>query len=278
MANKRKLGRKAKLILALPAVLILLLAGFILTHSGLGINDNNLPKFIQSDFVDLSKIYSISKFRSLAGHDFSGNGETCRSMKHYFEPQQTDASARYMSEHQGIPAKPNGVDDIPVFSPVDGTIVDISQEHTPIGQQISIRPEKANQFNVRLFHVWPSKDIHGGIFLLGFGGTHVKAGQKIGVLGATQGTDISVQIGDMPWNEHYVSYFDVMPDNLFAVYQARGLKSRGDVVLSRAYRDAHSVTCQKKGDEKFNLPAGYNSSVEDYVHLSGYVAPREYIR
>lgn len=42
----------------------------------------NPPKFIQADFVELDKVYVISKFRSGVGHDFSLGDEKCRSMKH----------------------------------------------------------------------------------------------------------------------------------------------------------------------------------------------------
>jgi hypothetical protein len=262
---------KLRWLLALPLVLLMVLAVLVITSSGLGVDANNPPKFIQADFVDLSRIYDISKFRSLAGHDFSGNGETCRSMKHYFEPQQDQASMAYIQQHNGIPAPPDGTNDIPIYSPVDGTIASIGSEHTPIGSQISIFPDNAPAFNVRLFHVWPKPGLHGGFFPFGWGGSHVKAGQQIGVLGEHQGTDVSVQIGRMPWNENFVSYFDVMPDSLFAKYQARGVSARSVLVETKAYRDAHPVTCQKRGEQKFDLPSGYDSEQEDYVHLSGYV-------
>src|ERR1700724_2270325 len=258
LPNNPKSRHWLRWLLAVPVVLVLALAFFVVAHSGLGVSDTNPPKFIQADFIDLSRIYGISKFRSLAGHDFSGNGETCRSMKHYFEPQQTNASSAYMNQHHGIPEPPNGRDDIPVYRPVDGTVVGIGTEHTPIGSQIFIVPDHAGAFTIRLFHVWPIAGPHGGIPLFGWGGSHVKAGQKVGVIGAHQGTDISVQVGNMPWNEDFISYFDVMPDSIFVKYQTRGLTARSDVVLTKAYRDAHAVTCQKGGEEKFNLPAGYN--------------------
>jgi hypothetical protein len=263
---------KLRWLLSVPLLLVITLTVLVLINSGFGVDANNPPKFIQHDFVDLSRIYSISKFRSLAGHDFSGGGETCRSMKHYFEPQQTEDSSAYITQHMGIPAKPDGVHDNPVYSPVDGTIAQISDEHTPIGQQVSIFPDNAPGFNIRLFHVWPKAGLHGGTWPFGWGGTHVKAGEQIGVLGQYQGTDISVQIGRMPWNEHFISYFDVMPDSIFASYKARGLSSRADVIETKAYRDAHAVTCQHGGEERFNVPSNYSSEQEDYVHLSGYVA------
>ena len=49
-------------------------------------DEKNVPKFITADFIDLSGVTSISKFRSGAGHDYSDSDEKCRSMKHYFQP------------------------------------------------------------------------------------------------------------------------------------------------------------------------------------------------
>lgn len=268
MKSHIKVPRFLKIFLSLLCIILIPIIAFILLNSGLGVNKSNLPKFIQADFVDSSRIYDISKFRSLAGHDFSGDGETCRSMKHYFTPLFDQA----INNRSGLPPKPNGIDDIPIYSPVDGTITDISSERTPIGSQVSVKPDNASQFSIRIFHVWVSSGIHAGIPFTGWGGTHVKAGQKIGVIGAHQGTDIAIQVGTMPWNNSFVSYFDVMPDNIFATYKARGVTDRSDLIISKAYRDSHSVTCQSGGSQKFNLPNGYNSEDEDYFHLSGYIS------
>src|SRR6266550_2197475 len=106
-----KIHKKIVLI-AITVVIVLAVAGFILTHSGLGIDKNNLPKFIQANFIDLDKIFSISKFRSAAGHSFAGGSETCRSMKHYIVPQYDAMADQYMQAHNGFPAPPDGKTDI----------------------------------------------------------------------------------------------------------------------------------------------------------------------
>jgi len=253
-----------KIILLVVLIPILSIGGYILTHNGFGIDPNNLPQFIKADFIDLSKIYSISKFRSGEGHDFSGGGETCRSMKHYFTPQY-DPAAQYTkdAEGKGLPPKPDGKTDIPIYSPVDGRIQGISEEHTPIGKQISIRPASASQFNIRLFHVYPSE----GIKMF----SKVTAGQQIGVIGKNQGTDIAVEIGG-PWHQTFVSYFEVMSDSVFAAYTARGATSRNDFIITQAYRDAHPLQCANDKSEAFIYPANYDHTVDDF-HLSGYVMP-----
>ena len=43
-------------------------------------------KVITEHYLDLDAIWRISRFRSVVGHDYSDESESCRSMKHYFEP------------------------------------------------------------------------------------------------------------------------------------------------------------------------------------------------
>src|SRR3990167_11035872 len=85
-----------------------------------------LPQFIQADFIDLEKVASISKFRSGSGHDFSkGSGETCRSMKHYFNVPRPEWIGQLISKNGGIAPEPDGKTDISIYSPVDGKIISI---------------------------------------------------------------------------------------------------------------------------------------------------------
>ncbi len=258
---------KKKLLIILPIILLVLVLGggyFVYTQGGFGVDVKNPPKFIQAEFVDLSKIYSISKYRSGAGHDFSGNGETCRSMKHYFSPQYKEGS----KDASGLPPKPNGKDDISIFSPVDGTIVNVTEEHTPIGKQVTIAPSSASSYQVRLFHIYLD-DTHKQ-------GTKVTAGEKIGVIGGQQGTDITIQTAGI-LKQNFISYFDVMPDNLFQAYIDRGAKNRDDFIISKEYRDDHPLNCgdgskSDKSSEMFVYPGDYDHN-QDEFHLSGYMAP-----
>lgn len=258
-------------ILILVVVLaVVLVAGYfgygvLREKTGLGVkvDVNNPPKFIQADFIDLSKIYSISKYRSGEGHDFSGNGETCRSMKHYFTPQ-IDVTIKPTKAEDGrsIPPVPDSQHDIDIFSPVDGKITDITSERLPVGEQIYIEPTNAKDFTIRLFHIYKLDGIKKG--------ATVKAGQKIGVISGYSATDISVEGG----RYQFVSYFQVMPDDLFANYQKRGITSRDDLIISKAYRDAHPIPCNQddKSDQAFNYPEGYDHEADD-VYLSGYIKP-----
>lgn len=245
-------------------VLVLIVVGgagfFFMGGSAKKIDIENPPQFIQAEFIDLSRIGSISKFRSGAGHDYAANGETCRSMKHYYTPIIDPLNDWRRKSTDGIPPKPDGKTDIPILSPVGGKVTSISEEQTPIGKQVWIQPDNAPNYKIRLFHIYLEDNI--GI------GTKVKAGQKIGVIGGQQGTDIAVE-GLAPWNKQAVSYFEVLPDNLFQAYLDRGATSRDDFIISRAERDANPLQCE---GEKFIYPADYDYS-QDEFHLVGYIDP-----
>src|SRR3989344_7698295 len=168
-----------KIILIAVLALVSAVISLVITRAPTITDENNLPKFIQADFVNLSQIYSISKFRSGEGHDFSGGGETCRSMKHYFTPQYNPNVQWREVDGKRLPPLPDGITDILIYSPVDGKISSIGEEHTPIGKQVAIIPD-SQPYLIRLFHIYLSPDIKSG--------THVKAGQQIGVIGKNQGT------------------------------------------------------------------------------------------
>ncbi|KKP88965.1 MAG: hypothetical protein UR93_C0005G0021 [Berkelbacteria bacterium GW2011_GWA2_35_9] len=218
-------------------------------------SNGTVTKFIQADFIDLDKIFSVSKFRSGSGHDFSGNGETCRSMKHYFAPNWSQAGENLRQANNGMPPAPNGTNDINIYSPVDGTITGIKTEKSPIGEQIYIQPDSQKDYTIRLFHVYKNTGIEKG--------SKLTAGQKIGVIGQYSTTDIAVQKG----RNNFISYFDVMPDSIFAKYIARGIKSKNELIISKAERDANPLQCN---GENFTKNYDSDPSFGNYVFLSGY--------
>lgn len=225
------------------------------------VDPNNLPQFIQADFIDLDKIFSISKFRSGSGHDYSsGSGEKCRSLKHYFAPQQNAASEAARQANNGLPPEPDGKTDISIFSPVDGKIIRTQKEQTPIGVQVFIQPTSNPEFTVRIFHVYLDA---------GFGkDSVVKAGQKIGVIGQYSTTDISIETQSAT-SRGYYSYFSVMPDSVFAKYIARGVKDRNELIITKEYRDANPLQCN---GENFAKNYDSDASFGNYVYLSGSTA------
>lgn len=197
------------------------------------LSEDNLPQFIQADWLDLEHVASISKFRSAMGHSYVDSHETCRSMKHYY-------NLKYSREH--FPYRPGGAlvpppdpgTGLPIYSPVDGTISDIENEGD-FGEQIFLRPKSHPQFTMRLFHIYPVEGVSKG--------KTVKAGEKIGEIRRDQNTDIAIETHSS-FNKQFYSYFDLMPDNVFALYQAKGVASRSQIVFTKAQRDANPLECQ----------------------------------
>jgi hypothetical protein len=251
-----KFWKTGSVILGIMVILAIITVVFInRPMSGVGV----VPQFIQADFIDLDKVFSISKFRSGSGHDFSGNGEQCRSMKHYFNTQENREKLLSFEKNNGIPPKPDGINDISIYSPVDGKIAAVTSEQMPIGQQVYIRPNSNYDYTVRLFHVYLDSGIKKG--------SKVAAGQKIGVISHYQNTDIAIMGGG--FGENFISYFDVMPDSVFAKYRARGVKNRDELIISKEVRDADPLTCN---GEMFARETN-NVDSRDFVFLSGYISP-----
>lgn len=219
------------------------------------IDENNLPKIIQADWIDLARIGYISKFRSGSGHDFSEGGEQCRSMKHYFNIARTEQEQQLISKNNGYPPAFSLEGAIPIYSPVDGKIVDIREDGS-LGSQIFIEPTNYSNYTIRLFHIFPLDGLKNG--------RSVQAGEQVGNIGQLQNTDIAVSVGGL-FGRRFVSYFQVMPDDIFAKYQAVGVKRRDQLIVTKAYRDAHPLKC--KGEW---FAENYDSSGDEYVFINGY--------
>ncbi len=178
------------------------------------VDANGIPRFVGADYITLEKIGRISKFRSGEGHDDSDSFESCRNMKHYFDPENEDPST------------------VGIFSPVDGTIIGTIEEG---GTSLGIKPDENGAFYFVIFHVDLAAPLNPGDV--------VTAGQQLGTHSeAVQASDILVGV-HTPHGLKLVSYFDVMTDSLFADYQARGMSSRSDAIISREERDADPLVC-----------------------------------
>ena len=195
------------------------------------VDAHGIPKFVAADYIELPKIYSISKFRSSEGHDYSDEFEACRSMKHYFNPKSTiDWST------------------IKVFSPIGGTVSRMFDEWA--GTQVQIRSKTYSAFFFIIFHINLSNPLSVGDTL--------SEGQQLGThIGSQTMSDIALGV-NTPSGWKLVSYFDVLTDTLFQQYQARGLNARSDAVISKAARDADSLTCS---GETFTTTGGLGSWV-----------------
>jgi hypothetical protein len=137
-------------------------------------------------------------------------------MKHYFRPF-TDINWTAVK----------------IFSPLDGKVV--RMEEGWAGYQIYIQSDQYPQFTIILFHVAPYPEITIS--------SNVTAGQEIGTHASDQtSSDIAVS---RYANQGYilVSYFEVITDEVFAEFQARGVTSREDLILSKEQRDSNPITC-----------------------------------
>jgi hypothetical protein len=189
------------------------------------------PRVLNANYIDLSKIERISRFRSTIGHSYvDGSGETCRSMKHYYQP---DLSVDWTA--------------VEVRAPASGTIWLIATDGAA-GFRIMLRPRDLPALEVGIFHV----NLDPGIVR----GAWVEAGNRIGRHASSfTMSDIAVSIGGKETGT-LISYFDTITDSVFAEYQARGVPSREAAIITRAERDADPVPCA--GESQFqvhgNLP------------------------
>ena len=199
----------------------------ISTNAGAGlatydVNSNGIPILVQSDYIELSKITGISRFRSGMGHDYSDDFEQCRSMKHYFivDPS-VDGSL------------------VGIFAPVTGTIVNEFAETTPnSGTQVWITPTNYPAFTIVLFHVNVTNSLPNGSL--------VTNGQPIGLFGGEPGgvnaSDIAIKV-QTPTGMKLLSYFNVMSTNVLSSYQARGVTNVTEMIITKAQRDADPLDC-----------------------------------
>jgi hypothetical protein len=181
------------------------------------IDKDGIPKFVETNYIELIDIYRISKFRSAVGHDYSDGFEQCRSMKHYFEPR-------------------NDVDwtKVKICSPVTGKITRVEQEWS--GTKIEIASDDFPAFRFSIFHINLSAP-----FVVD---DKVTSGQLLGThIGSQTMSDISVIVNDPTRQGRMISYFEVITDDLFNEYSLRGVNMRDDMIISKAIRDANPLSC-----------------------------------
>lgn len=188
---------------------------------------DNLPKIAQNP-VDLTQIDAISRFRSSAGHNSTDFTETCRSMKHYFQPNvQTGQTTK-------------------IFSPFRAIVVGVYNDDGPIGddeitnQHITLQPIDHPGIAVDIFHT----ELTAPLVI----GTVVEAGTHIAWADLSRGSgasdfDIAVYVHTAQGVRN-ASIIDLMTDEAFADYSAwSGLASRNDFKISKDLRDANPLQC-----------------------------------
>ncbi len=181
------------------------------------IDKDGIPKFVGTNYIELDKIYRISKFRSSCGHDYSDVLEDCRSMKHYFEPKgDLDWS------------------NIKIYSPITGTITRVEQEWA--GTKLEIASDEYPAFRFSIFHI--NLSVQRNV------GDKVTEGEQLGThIGMQTMSDISVIVNDPTKQGRMVSYFEVVKDAVFLLYFNRGVGEWEELIISKIARDADPLTC-----------------------------------
>ncbi len=244
-------------ILILALIVGLTAIGYVMVHPLFYFNPNDVPA-ITANPIDADRVFSISKFRSDAGHDYSfkaWDGETCRSMKHYFNWGQDSVN--------NMPVRSNptpGHPDINIYAPFNGRITAVDPEQINLGKQVHIASDKNPSFYVRIFHV----DLLPGLAV----GSHVTSGEKIATIGPMDGIDVSYEAFTIFGKTVYLSIFQYMTPQAFAPYAKLGYKP-SDFILSRSQADALGYQC---GDnQQFIRPPGFyngiNPQTEGYVTI-----------
>ena len=180
----------------------------------------------------LNKIEKISKFRSGFGHSYTDGNETCRSMKHYFNP--------FLSFR-----KNNTVE---IYSPVNGIITSVVNDGhgASIGlknKEIQIKSTDQPAFIFIFYHcdiisetIAPGKKVQAGE-LLGYGRLYYDDLAQY-----STSFDIAVSV-NTPAGMKLISYFDTLTDMVFNEYISRGAAARSDFVITREARDASPLQC-----------------------------------
>lgn len=174
------------------------------------------PLFVSTDYIELGKISRISKFRSAFGHSYSDHFEDCRSMKHYYKPDNAIDWSR-----------------VKIFAPIDGTLSRIDNDND--GAQFHINSDQYPALTIILFHVNLSRTWQVG--------ERVSEGNQLGThIGPNTMSDIAVSV-NTPDGWKLISYFSIMTDTLFQSYQSRGLNRREHIIISETVRDGDPLTC-----------------------------------
>lgn len=219
------------------ALVTLVLAAIPALAATYEVEQLGVPRFVSTNYIDLARVTQLTRFRSSAGHDYADGFETCRSMKHYF--MAPDATTT-------------------IVAPVAGTVTNVFDEWS--GTQVQITAASQPAFTFVIFHVKLGKPLRIG--------ESVAEGQLLGThSGLETFSDIAVRV-ETTAGMRLVSYFSTLTDTAFAPFQARGIATREQLIITRAERDAAPYRCS--GDKFTGLATPADM---DYVSLSGNAPP-----
>lgn len=187
--------------------------------------------WITASPFDLTRVTAMSRFRSCAGHDYSGTNvagrrERNRSMKHYV---LTSAMWQPAGTVRG-------------YAPFDGTVTAIDAETLPLGRQIRVRSTSASPWEFVFFHADALVKL----------GAKVKAGQPVaawppanaasmlGKLRPSLSFDVAL-VARSTKGETVESMMLHMTPAVLATYAAKGL-TPANLVVPEKVRDAAPCT------------------------------------
>lgn len=194
--------------------------------------------FLETNFVDMKKIDSISKYRSCQGHVHvpRHSSESRRNMKHYFFVKNEFISPKEQVE---------------IIAPYDGKVL-----FMPTGE-IYLFPKSAGVFVFPLSqwfldfdHVKPVDGVKNG--------QSVRRGQIIANVDFSRGNnafDVLVAVMGIPrkidnWVspvEKLDSVFNYMSDKVFEEYKIGGAQKRENYIITKEYRDANLCVYENGG-------------------------------
>lgn len=179
-------------------------------------DQQGIPKFALF-YTDAARVARVSLFRSSVGHDYSDFTETCRSMKHYFQP--LDSTNWYT---------------MPIWSPVSGQVTRFEQEWA--GSKIEIASSDLPAFRFVIFHLNAAR-----AFQIG---DRLSAGEYLGThIGTQTYADIAVIVNDPTQQGRMVSYMETLTDQAFEALVNGKAITREDFIISKAARDANPLEC-----------------------------------
>ncbi|TNE86561.1 MAG: hypothetical protein EP330_22745 [Deltaproteobacteria bacterium] len=190
------------------------------------------PDLLTTSFVDPADLARVSMYRSCCGHDYSGLGESNRSMKHYLHPLDSFAVSN---------------DQLEVVAPFDGRVFRIAEDSRyldcfgePLGHRMYLRPDAQPGVYIKLFHVNPQVEegpVSAGD-LVAFGDLRdCDVSNPSQVAEHPTSFDIALERRDQPF-----PVFDSMTPDAFAAWEAAGIASPSDLVIPEAVRDADPCT------------------------------------
>ncbi|MFA6909220.1 MAG: hypothetical protein WC289_05070 [Patescibacteria group bacterium] len=190
------------------------------------------PPVLTANFIDASKIEKISKFRSCQGHTVvpQNESESKRNMKHYLV---------VLPEYTGK--------QVEVYAPFNGIV-----------NSIGARPEQGLEGEIWLGvrgSEWAVSFQHLYVLDTLTEGQKIKAGDLIGHI-ANKGIDLVYAVGsrEVKMIDGYASpysaidsIFSHMTDQVFNEYVGEHVKTRDDLIWTKAYRDQNP--CEYRNTE-----------------------------